>query len=661
VSRASFIFIFQKKKKSRKNCYSFLKSALAQESLSSNNLTRTPGRPKEKLRNKFSLGRIRPDAPTEPLPPSPAHTRLASPSRGTEKQHSHSFKPSNHSNTTTLYANKNYNESSKEIMHPYANPDLVVSYVDDQLPQSSPHANIKHYPRPPNDFESLIHESYSADSMTKSGSRSTLTPDTSVSSTMSKQRTSSVLLKNISSPVPVISPLQHVDLPTSDNREDQATNPPPDVTSLPGWTERYVSPGFSLISLEEARAQRMRSSTFNVPSRMSTSSGLSNSSAPFPSGEAESTNVPHTVESFNLVNLTSRARGRSISAGAAKAKNAMQNIVGQPKTERRESEQEDQTIPGNLPPGKALKPKKSGFLRLFNAKASDKEDSSTIIPPVPSLPETMAKTQQPLKSQKSSVHRIPVPSLPSSLLEATTSPSDDPQLGIENSHGKPIINSPRRTPPTLSINTLPVNSSSRSSTSAVNDRYTHADDLNSLSRPWLNDQPQSAPANVSEFPTLRLRPVSTLFSAHFGDHIVLDDSRSSAETTDVDTPSSPSPAGFTSPVTPGLSTLASNDKRTLTLGAIAEHQTSNQEQAFQEQMHIARKAWQRQIWELEGQVRDLKAELAETKENHGDEYCQTCGRGTKKPSPNSVPVSGSVVNRPRARTGTTSRFVNALP
>ena len=51
-------------------------------------------------------------------------------------------------------------------------------------------------------------------------------------------------------------------------------------------------------------------------------------------------------------------------------------------------------------------------------------------------------------------------------------------------------------------------------------------------------------------------------------------------------------------------------------------------QALQEQILSTRRAWQRQIWELEGQVRDLKAEVEELRTAEGSsEYCMACGRG----------------------------------
>ena len=85
---------------------------------------------------------------------------------------------------------------------------------------------------------------------------------------------------------------------------------------------------------------------------------------------------------------------------------------------------------------------------------------------------------------------------------------------------------------------------------------------------------------------------------------------------------------------------------------------------------VARRAWQRQIWELEGQVRDLKAEVEEFRnaENLKD-YCPACGRGNVGRPLADAEVGmedlkkagvkvGGVVNRPRARTGVGSRFAS---
>jgi len=622
--------------------------------MSTNSLGRpAPSPSKETLRSKFSLGRLRPEMPTALLPPppvptSPAQTRFFPP--GPDESGPVNNIP---------YANNNH--SVQESVHPYANPDLVVSYADELPAHSSlvSSSSALNYPAPTrSDSNITVTESISGDSLMRSSPRSIMTSDTSMNSITSKHRASSIHAKNISSPVPVVTTPQRMDGQASEIRQDHLNVQPSGVSTLPGWTERNAIPAFSLISLEEARAQRMRSSTANASSsRISSASGTSNSSPPFPPGDTES---PQGIDISPFGSLTSRARGRSISAGA-KAKTAFQTIVGQPKVERRDSEPSllsPQAIPV-LPAGKSLRHKKSGFMRLFNGSKVQERDEHDSPPPVPSLPDIAQPSFLNQRTPKSSVHRIPVPTLSPSLLEVPITQNGDSTI-TENNSWKSDLLGPRRTPPTLSINTVPQASASRSSTSAVAERPGQA--IRSASgKPWLvEQQPQSAPANVSEFPALRLRPVSTLFSAHFGDHIVATDSRSSAETTDLDTPRSPSPIGLVSPTTPGSFTRTSNDQMAIMSGSGDQSIVKGLQEQLQSAITV-KKAWQRQIWELEGQVRELKAELEESKSKYSDGYCSSCGRGKRQEAPISAPIGGSVVNRPRARTGTSSRFGNALP
>ena len=63
-----------------------------------------------------------------------------------------------------------------------------------------------------------------------------------------------------------------------------------------------------------------------------------------------------------------------------------------------------------------------------------------------------------------------------------------------------------------------------------------------------------------------------------------------------------------------------------------------------------RKIHQTQIWELEGQVRDLKEELEKLRDN-GE--CETCGMAKKERRARSKSRVGvSVVDRPRPRAAT---------
>jgi len=84
---------------------------------------------------------------------------------------------------------------------------------------------------------------------------------------------------------------------------------------------------------------------------------------------------------------------------------------------------------------------------------------------------------------------------------------------------------------------------------------------------------------------------------------------------------------------------------------------------LQDQLASAQKAWQQQIWELHGRVRDLTSELEDLRAVDNQEHCEVCGRGEPRnrhaPSlDEQQPKKVGIVNRPRARTGDTARFAN---
>jgi hypothetical protein len=94
----------------------------------------------------------------------------------------------------------------------------------------------------------------------------------------------------------------------------------------------------------------------------------------------------------------------------------------------------------------------------------------------------------------------------------------------------------------------------------------------------------------------------------------------------------------------------------------------------------AKVAWQRHIWELQCQVRDLKAQVEEMSAGGGNgkggglgsdedesDFCEKCGRGRRRAvsaqqlADDDEAKKGGVVNRPRARTGAGSaRFGSAI-
>ena len=563
----------------------FYHSTLVQESALSHGQS-TPPTQKNPCSN-FSPGRLRSESSDVDLSPS------SNPSPGRSPL-SARFPPLIQDNDLLV------KRISEEEVHPYANPELVVS--------SPVRATSVYQQRTSNEANITLSESCT----TNSG-------DITANSALSKHRTQP---KIISSPLPLIGSPRQIETPLAENRLEQTASSC--SNNLSGCN---TVPAFSLISLEEARAQRMRSATVNPASRISV--GMSNSSSVFPPMETE---AAPGADSFPVGGSITRARARSISAGANRARSALQTLVGQPKPERRDSE--PTLITHNFSdghPSKTLKHKKSGFMRLFNAGKVIEKNEQKVPPPVPSLPDnhSINRVQSISQRSKTSVHRIPVPRLSPSLFESSRAQSHDTFTSDTWKQ------STRRTPG-LSINTQHPPFAGIVSASAV-------DDGSQIKSHWEVDQPlQSAPAVFSVFPALKLRPLS-LFSDHFGDHIV--DTESSEM--DSATPRSSSPA-----LTPVSTTQVSYEQY-----SSLDNQVSVV-RSLQEELATAKKAWQLRIWELEGQVRDLKATVEELKGSDINDYCQSCGRTTVAAAP---PRSESVVHRPRARTGTSSRFTNALP
>ncbi|KAJ7487450.1 hypothetical protein B0H11DRAFT_2191997 [Mycena galericulata] len=627
--------------------------ALGQASLSSTSLVPQPPPPRQTgLRLNFPLGAARSDSPSPyatppraPASPRSIASRSNAPSPVPRSNHEYAQFPKNSNQPLTRRATNDSATSQSvysEEMHPYANPDLVVSSADDP---STP-APARSAFEPPgvsrSDSTATVTESFTTGtSLSRSVTGSTLTPDTSASSLSPSQsprnRVSMFHGKEISAPLPI------------SGANNNISSPLMAPALPPGWAERSASPTFALISLEQARAQRSRSATAHNLSISSTSS------TPFPEAPPPADGLDHSPAN----SIASRARARSISTGA-RAKTALQSIVGNvpPKPERRDSE--PGTVPISGAPNKTLKHKKSGFMRLFNGARGAEKDDKLSPPPVPSLSDGYAafnaqqQQQQQSGAKQGKVHRVPAPQVSPSIMEG-------PNMWDGSNRVSPTS---RHAPPSLSIHTGP--QSRLRAASAADDFQTRTVPSDMSERDWLgSDLPQSAPPNVTEFPALKLRPVSTLFSAHFSDHIVSPE-RQSGNDADADTVSSVSPTTVVSPITPGALGRNSGDRDKTPMATISEDQSALV-QALQEQIGTAKKAWQRHIWELEGQVRDLKAEVDDLRAADGDSYCEACGRG--RPAGTVQARGGTsaihdhktgVVNRPRARTGTSSRFGSAV-
>ncbi|KAJ3564976.1 hypothetical protein NP233_g7935 [Leucocoprinus birnbaumii] len=700
--------------------------ALAQESLSTSSLGRPPhpGR-QEGLRGKFSLGRLRSHSSTVDIPSSPdssaarlpqnSHSTIASPSPRPSCDTTASSTLDVQTGLHALFVDRR----SDKGFHPYASPD-VVSYSTEP-PLKSPIRTTLPYPEAPRkDSNTTVVELSSFAAPVK---QSAPTPEAL------KRRLSHIQGKDISGPVSILSP----DSPTRP-QFDEPLSVPPTTHNIPGWTERSnINPGFSLISLEEARAQRR---TATLPqTHESTSSGDSSTTTAI---ETSTTDAGH------LDLAAARARARSVSAGT-KAKNALSSFVWQ-QPERRGSEnglvtggQPSAARDANATPaaGKAIKHKKSGFMRLFsNGKANEKEPPPIPQPPsIPSLPQSEAPAFIPRHNPKLSSHRIPVPSLSPSLLEAAAQYNNNQELTdlvIDVSPSR-STQSPKRAPPhALSISTSSPLSASPRGHFAGSSKY--------------DGVPQSAPPNVGDFPALKLRPVSTLFSAHFGDHIDVtklnfdelegigptetreavlsarrqnerqrQDSLTSGSLSSG--PSSASAASFIdsqynlSPIAPSFSGTAlttpttggivsptsssttgpwirdrehaglnnsgrfsvdqqsappslptsANSASNAPQHVVRETEETSTIRVLQEHLDNTNKMWQKRVWDLESEVRALKNELAEVK-LLSKSSCEKCGgKGSGVPPVPPLPTlrpDGGILNRPRAKTGSSARFVN---
>jgi hypothetical protein len=475
-----------------------------------------------------------------------------------------------------------------------------------------------------------------------SQSSSTLTPDSSMSSVTDyhtdvilKKVVGSVQGKVISSPLPTIAGLQGPKFGSQPGQEKGQLALP---NHVPGWTELSVSPTFNLISLQEAQAQARE--------RLQTQTQAM-ADAPFLQTEPPSRNNPALLPSN-----TGRLRSRTASAGS-KVK-AEPLVISNPFPLSRSAFEDSAPIgtTGSLP--RSLKHKKSGFMRLFNGK--DKEKPST--PPSSSSAPPVVSTSVP-RTPKISSTRVPVPTLSPSLVSQSPLQLDSIVKGdggennsVEEFQDRGNI---KRQGTALSIVTqgapacpAPAGSQSANVGSAF---------LTSGLHPDVGLTPASAPPLTTTFPGLSLRPISTVFSAHFADHIVSLDPPSTARTD-----SSGTTVGGSSSLSSPSAKRPSEEKQA------TEGDPYAIIQQLQEQMKSVRKAWQHQIWELEGQVRDLRAEIdgMRLKELRG-ERCILCGRtdeqdqdkGEASRSTESTESGHGIVNRPRARTGVGTRFGSA--
>ena len=486
----------------------------------------------------------------------------------------------------------------------------------------------------------MIVPSDSIPSVSESGvsqSSSTLTPDSSMSSVtdynadvLLKKVVGSVQGKLISGPISTMPGQKLGSQPGQDKGQFALSNQVP-----------TVSPTFNLISLQEAQAQARERSRTHIHAMPD---------PPFLHNEPPSRNNAPALPSN-----TGRMRSRTASTSS---KGKIEPPVISNPFPQSHSGAEDSAPNGRsaLPP-RTLKQKKSGFMRLFNGKDKDKIQAPSPPPAPPVTAPSMPRTP------KLSSARVPVPTLSPSLVPQSPLQLDTIVKGDgreTDPSGSPWDQEfiQQQVPALTIITTKDSSPSSGPTTSQSLRTGTGSSSLISGLSPDRSLTPASAPPLTTTFPGLSLRPISTVFSAHFADHIMSIDSPS-ASTTQTDSSSTTaggSGSGSGGSILSPLATEPSFDEKHAVTDTDDDPYVIIQQ--LQEQLRSTRKAWQHQIWELEGQVRDLRAEIDEMrlKELRG-ERCILCGRTDE---PDQSVAGHGIVDRPRARTGVgTTRFAAA--
>jgi len=502
------------------------------------------------------------------------------------------------------------------IFHPYAHPEVVASSE-----------SLVHGPMAPR----ISHGRLSDDQQPNVSVRRS-----SESNTSSLHNTQSAIRKGSAPELPSRKVHSRSKMaPHEEEGQLTKTFPVPLSSAWPGpapFSDYSSTPMSNLISLEEARArvqQKQTNAAVSTPPKSTPAVPASFASPPSTDGSG------------------STPRHRTTSTGKRSTGGGDEDPITAPK---------------------ALKHKRSAFMKLFAGKEKEglpkdrdsptlsisdpiiratstpprvtKADTSGDIPPVPSL---------------HNIKRIPPPSL-SIVVSSPSVPHSD----LDGQDSVIIPPSPSRT-----IN-LPSDNSSQYLSSKLDAPHSRT---NSGIRP-----PASAPPSQTRFEGLSLRPVSTIFSAKFSDilgefvsppadlgsfpssssnsstpnvgpsptHSTFETSRTNSMSTASDYPLTPATTHGISSI-PALSSPSS---------MVSSENPNTVIISLQTEMANLRKIHQRQVWELEGQIKDLKEEMEQLR-NTGD--CEACGkekkdRRTTMTSTKSRPKAVvSVVDRPRPK------------
>ena len=337
-------------------------------------------------------------------------------------------------------------------------------------------------------------------------------------------------------------------------------------------------------------------------------------------------------------------------------------------------------------PVKTLRQRKSGFLKLFN-KDGQKSHSTSATTSMISSPVESTFNRLPTPNMPAGFPPSPHPStMPSSLPRPT---NNLPRSGLSNT-------TPALPPSSQQVSSLDMeNSSSSGSDKVSRSRKTppkiHSKGSTEPSRTQGGTGQPTTPKKSFESPTNplpKLRPMSSAFSNGLPAEFLLSSSPRLGSL-EIAQPhfggNSRSGYGnvtFMSPTTPSFSSIASlsatsstfstssgsssslptssNQPRTQSLGSGFDSIPEGEDPgaiiaALQEQLVSARKGYQIQMLEMENQIKGLKREVEELKKVNGE--CTRCSStlDVEEPDRRGSGESG-VLHRPRARTGTGSRF-----
>lgn len=494
--------------------------------------------------------------------------------------------------------------------HPYANPDVIPASNSLKL-SSDPAPYHQQRQSGESDLGYVRRVSESVTARVPPTFRKTSAGNLPSSQTKPASRSMRTKYDEKNNEIPLLPPMSRggtTGLPSARTHSSHSPVPFPD------------SPMKNLMTLEEAK--RIKSGTAGSPTQTRIRSGST-----LIAGFGLPPGANHDFEVKRNQSLSPSDSSSTIRD--TKIPNARQRTISSSKLSIISSSPSNDDIV----PTKTLKHKKSGFMKLFG---KDKESLKSE-PPSPSSKTSVTPTEV--------IPPVPKRVPPPSLSVVVTSPSTSfPEIEASNQQQQ------KSSPPTQQV--FPTVTST-SLSPVEND----PSPWNAESRTIL-----SAPPSQSRFEGLSLRPMSTAFSAKFSELFsALDDSVSLLPPV---MPAASKSSGGGSPTTSDFSSRSNSSDYPITpsstalpgagVNIVGRHEDSVA--SLQAQLINLQKNHQREIWELESQIRDLR-QVNEELRNTGN--CESCGKSKREGrlKSNGSANQTSVVDRPRPKVSRDTRSV----